>query len=35
MLMATQPDVLKMLDGDKFIDGVAEKSELLQKLLIE
>lgn len=35
MLMATQPDVLKMLDGDKIIDGVAEKSELLQKLLIE
>lgn len=35
MLMATQPDVLKMLDCDKIIDGIAEKSKLLQKLLIE
>ncbi|XP_034051779.1 uncharacterized protein LOC117532559 [Gymnodraco acuticeps] len=35
MLMATQPDVLKMLDSDQIIDGVAEKSELLQKLLIQ
>ena len=31
MLMATQPDVLKMLN----CDGAAERSDLLQKLLIE
>lgn len=35
MLMATQPDVLKMLNCEKVIDGVAERSDLLQKLLIE
>ena len=35
MLMATQQDVLKMLDSDDIIDGVAEKSELLQKLLLQ
>lgn len=35
MLMATQPDVLKMLDCDQIIDGIAEKSDLLKKLLIE
>ena len=34
MLMATQTDVLQMLDSEKIIDGVAEKSELLQKLLM-
>jgi len=27
-------DVLQMLDGEKIIDGVGEKSELLQKLLM-
>lgn len=35
MLLATQPDVLRMLDTDAIIDGVAEKSELLRKLLLE
>lgn len=35
MLMATQQNVLKMLNSDKIIDGVAEKCELLQKLLIQ
>ena len=34
MLMSTQTDVLRMLDSEKIIDGVAEKSELLQKLLM-
>jgi len=29
MLMATQTDVLQMLDSEKIIDSVAEKSELL------
>ncbi|XP_060781697.1 uncharacterized protein LOC132889330 isoform X2 [Neoarius graeffei] len=35
MLMATQQDVLKMLDSEDIIDGVAEKSVLLQKLLLQ
>lgn len=35
MLMATQPDMLKMLESENIIDGVAEKSQLLQRLLIE
>lgn len=35
MLMATQQDVLKMLDSEDIIDGVAEKSELLQKSLLQ
>lgn len=34
MLMATQQDVLMMLDSDMVIDCVAEKSEVLQNLLI-
>lgn len=33
MLMAAQTDVLQMLDSEKIIYGVAEKNELLQKLL--
>ena len=34
MLMSTQTDVSWILDSEKIIDGVAEKSELLQKLLM-
>lgn len=33
-LMATERDVLMALDSDLVIDGIAERSELLQKLLI-
>lgn len=34
MLMATEKDILMSLDTDTVIDRVAEKSELLQKLLL-
>lgn len=34
MLMATEKDVLMDLDIDDVIDNVADKSQLLRKLLI-
>ena len=34
MLMATEKDILMGLDTDTVTDRVAEKSELLQKLLL-
>ena len=34
MLMAAERDVLMALDSDLVIDGIAERSELLQKWLI-
>ena len=33
MLMATEKDILMALDSDSVIDRLAEKSELLKKLL--
>ena len=35
MLMATEKDILMALDTDTVIDRVAEKSELLKKLLLQ
>lgn len=34
MLMATEKDILMSLDIDTVIDRVAEKSDLLKKLLL-
>ncbi|KAL3999518.1 glycine hydroxymethyltransferase [Sarotherodon galilaeus] len=34
MLMVTEKDILMSLDSDKVIDGVAEKNDLLRKLLL-
>ena len=34
MLMSTEKDILMGLDTDSVIDRVAEKSELLRKLLL-